>query len=436
MSTTASSSIVMDTQSILTRSDGTPFVVRAYRQWLVRQKKVSIPQQIRAIAAKRGAFACLFKKESGLYEGVFAKNPGFLLGESIQHYFREIHNLLFLETLPQRNETLLIVLQSGHVYLDALLPSSQINAQLEALTKESFSYQVVTSTDTPVHLPPPLVRSMEILREPLFPRLPALSLLQLAPVADLLRAEKFAPPPPPSSLSQRTSEKKYISFRISKKTLILSVITLLILSLLNLSAYSPRNTNKDAIMALPPEHTLLTVKNNALWQKQYLKLMNQYQISLMQYRLLKEKIAIAMAKKQIALINVQTKQLNNQRKVKTPKIPVSDASRIQPYSVDDIFLLELPPSNYTIELAHARTQKKLMHFAKAHRLEDKVMYPAVLHHGQPGYVLLYDHFNSQEEAAFALQHLPNSLRHGKIVLKSVGDIQQMIKVREQMSWSP
>lgn len=182
--------------SILTRDDGVQFVMQAYRELLTYKKKSLASQRTRDIAAQQGQFVRLFKKEAGQYEAVFSRDPGYLLGESVKHYFNEIQNLIFCESLSNTSDLLVVVIRTGSVYLDAIIPIKNLRHELLPLLTSPQGYQVITSGYVPLkenglHFPKELLSALETLDEPLLSRLPTLRTLQLLPLPLALRTERL-----------------------------------------------------------------------------------------------------------------------------------------------------------------------------------------------------------------------------------------------------
>ena len=103
-------------------------------------------------------------------------------------------------------------------------------------------------------------------------------------------------------------------------------------------------------------------------------------------------------------------------------------NRIQTYTLDEILLLELPPTAYSIELNSAYDKHNLMNFAKQNALGENAIYYTVRRDHKIWHVLLYSYFNTKAEAQAALEKFsPHMLNlHPKI--QSAVEIQQKIKV--------
>lgn len=186
--------------STLTQSDGTEFVMQAYREQLIAKKKSLISQRVRLLAEQHGQFVRLLKKRHDEYEAIFSRESGFLLGETIKYYFGQVQNLIFCEALPNSSDVLLVVIRGGNVHLDATIPSKNIRSELMPLLTAQQTYQVVISGTVPLTqkshengfvLPAECVHSFEALNAPLFPRLPAIRGLQLLTLPAALKAERL-----------------------------------------------------------------------------------------------------------------------------------------------------------------------------------------------------------------------------------------------------
>lgn len=184
--------------STLVRSDGTQFVMQAYRELLSATKKSQIVQEVRLLAEQQGQYVRLFKKAQNQYEAIFSTDPGCLLGESIWHYFGELENLIYCEALPDSAQILVVVVRSGSVYIDAQLLGSSLQSELLPLMTGDLKYRIITAGNVPLRkaesfgtfrFPKNLIESFETLDELLFHRLPSLKSLQLQPLPLALKSE-------------------------------------------------------------------------------------------------------------------------------------------------------------------------------------------------------------------------------------------------------
>lgn len=187
--------------STLVRSDGTQFVMQAYRELLSVTKRSQIVHEIRFLAEQQGQYTRLFKKGQNQYEAIFSTEPGYLLGESVWHYFGEPNNIIYCEALPDSAQILVVVVRSGSVYIDAQILGSSLQSELLPLMTGDFKYRIITSGNVPLRkaesfgtfrFPKDLIASFETLQVPLFPQLPALKSLQLQPLPLALKSEHLS----------------------------------------------------------------------------------------------------------------------------------------------------------------------------------------------------------------------------------------------------
>ena len=175
----------------LTRNDGVEFVIQAYRELTENGNKAALLQKIRALAEQHGRFVRLFKKENHYFEAVFSNEAGYLLGESVKHYFYQAQNLIFCEALEDLQHVLLVVVRDGEVYLDTIINKQLLRQELRLLISDQYQYQIFTHGDVPLIddpiLPPEKIISFEKLSDPLLPRLPTLKNLQLLPLPMALK---------------------------------------------------------------------------------------------------------------------------------------------------------------------------------------------------------------------------------------------------------
>lgn len=115
----------------------------------------------------------------------------------------------------------------------------------------------------------------------------------------------------------------------------------------------------------------------------------------------------------------------------TMKAPTTNAppKKIQSYTLDEILLLELPPSSYTIELKSSYNKAALEQLAEINNLGAKATYYSTLRGGKTWFTLVYDHFNTRKEAESELRQLPETLLQQKPQLQMVSTIQQAIKTQ-------
>ncbi len=192
--------------SILTRNDGTQFVVHTYRELLRNKKKSLLNQQIRHLADQHGQHVQLYKKKHGEYEAVFSRESGYLLGESVKQFFSSSNNLVFCESIANSQKILLIIIKSGSVFLDAIIPKEQLKTELLPLMAEKTAFEIITHGDIPLYKKPPetndedndavifpadITTSFDTLDRPLLPRLKTLNTFKLQPLHNALKSQRL-----------------------------------------------------------------------------------------------------------------------------------------------------------------------------------------------------------------------------------------------------
>jgi len=191
--------------SILTRNDGTQFVIQAYRELIKYTKKSTLIQRIQETAAEHQAqYVRLFKRRSGEYESVFSADAGLLLGESVKLFFPQYNNLIFCETIDESSQVLLIVIKDYDVFIDTVIPVEQLKNELLPLIAFQESFHIVIFGNIPLmhediqltenqfNFPAELVASYEKMTEALLPRLPVSERVRLLPLALALKSEHLS----------------------------------------------------------------------------------------------------------------------------------------------------------------------------------------------------------------------------------------------------
>ena len=109
--------------------------------------------------------------------------------------------------------------------------------------------------------------------------------------------------------------------------------------------------------------------------------------------------------------------------------PLSNEEKVasnKPYTIDEILLLELPPSNYTIQLANSNLTdlKKLI---DRFHLSPNAMLFHFQQNQQTQHVLLLGNYASKALAVSALTKLPTALQSLTPQVVSLNEIQQVMK---------
>lgn len=189
---------------ILRRDDGIQFALQPYRELLPPSKSSLLKNEIRMLAENHGEYAHIYKQPNGFTEGVFSRDPGFLLGEAIWQHFGKPTDLIYCEELKERNTVLLIVVRDGSVYLDTKVPASSLPDELASLVADRHHYQIFIYGDVPLSqtpepnkfsFDPSQIKLFQVLNESVFQRVKVDDSLQLEPLEFVLRGLRFGIPP-------------------------------------------------------------------------------------------------------------------------------------------------------------------------------------------------------------------------------------------------
>lgn len=179
---------------ILRREDGLQFIVHPYREVLRKARTGILKKRIRMLAKEHGSNLRVFKTFDDKIEIVLSRDAGFLLGESIWIYLNKPNNLIYCESLFERNHALMVVVRNGIVLVDAKIPYSAVVDELASLggiTNEK--YDIYTYGDVPLGKTKEFgadyfvfeekdIASFTILEEPLMAKLPVYETVQLQPL--------------------------------------------------------------------------------------------------------------------------------------------------------------------------------------------------------------------------------------------------------------
>jgi len=175
----------------LRRDDGIQFVIQSYRELLLGKRPSVLKRKIRSLAIKHGEYVRLFKQDVGRFDIVFSREPGYLLGETIWHYFGKPANMIFCEALPEKNQALLVIVRSSSVYLDTRTSFGNLIDEFASLALSNEKYIIYTYGNVPLSetrseecfaFEKNQVESFTHLTEPTFQKLIADPELQLQPL--------------------------------------------------------------------------------------------------------------------------------------------------------------------------------------------------------------------------------------------------------------
>lgn len=182
----------------ITREDGERFVIPSYRDVLSAKKDALLKREITLLSSTHGEYIALQRKNISQYEIAFSNEAGYLLGETVWHYFKRPQDLIYCEAIPNTSEAILIIVKSGSVYLDGSFPIESISEELLVFRTQQSHFEIYIYGDVPISEKPEgdkfaldssSVKSFTILEKPAFPQLPLVKAFQLQLVEAVLRAQ-------------------------------------------------------------------------------------------------------------------------------------------------------------------------------------------------------------------------------------------------------
>ena len=182
----------------ITREDGERFVIPSYRDVLSAKKPALLKKEVLLLSANYGEYITLQKKNITQYEAAFSPDAGYLLGESVWHYFKRPTDLIYCEATPNTTEAILVIVKSGSVYLDGSFPMDSIPDELVVFRTQQNNFDIYVHGDVPISQYPEegkfvldesSVKSFTVLPDSIFQTLPTLKTFQLRLVDTVLKAQ-------------------------------------------------------------------------------------------------------------------------------------------------------------------------------------------------------------------------------------------------------
>lgn len=182
------------------RDDGVRFVIPSYRDTLVAKQKSQLKNEILTLCESYGNFIAMQKKGISQYEVAFSPDTGYLLGESIWHYFKRPLDMIYCEAIPNTTEAILVIVKAGSVYLDGSFPMDIIPEELVIFLTQENNFEIYVYGDVPISETPEegkfsfegkSVKSFIVLDKPVFSTLPLLTIYQLRLVEQVLKEHKI-----------------------------------------------------------------------------------------------------------------------------------------------------------------------------------------------------------------------------------------------------
>jgi len=135
---------------ILKRDDGIQFATHAYRETITVKRPSLLRNEVQLLAQNHGENMRLFPLTNNQIEGVFSRDPGYLLGETIWHHFNAPADLIYCEALPEGNQALIVVVRNGRVYIDTKIAYDKIPEEFAPLVTRNNIFEIYVYGDVPV----------------------------------------------------------------------------------------------------------------------------------------------------------------------------------------------------------------------------------------------------------------------------------------------
>lgn len=180
----------------IAREDGEHFVIPSYRDVITARTLNLLKQQVLLLSSDYGEYVTIQRKSTEEYEVAFSPDTGYLLGETVWHYFKRPSDLIYCEALPNSSEAILVIVKSGSVYLDGTFPIDAIPDELVIFRTQKNNFEIYTYGDVPIAdepeegkfaFDPASVKSFNVLNKSAFEQLPLIKSFQLQLVNIALR---------------------------------------------------------------------------------------------------------------------------------------------------------------------------------------------------------------------------------------------------------
>lgn len=180
----------------ITREDGERFVIPAYRDEISAKNNSALRKEIITLSQSYGEYIAMQRKATLKYDIAFSPDAGYLLGESIWHYFKRPMDMIYCEAVPNTTEAILVIVKDGQVYLDGRFPVESIPEELIIFLTQKNQFEISIYGDVPIVREPAegkfsfdssSVKSFTELKDPIFPTLPLVKAYQLQLVEPTLK---------------------------------------------------------------------------------------------------------------------------------------------------------------------------------------------------------------------------------------------------------
>src|SRR3990167_80168 len=134
----------------ITREDGERFIIPSYRDVLSVKKQSLLRREVLLLASNYGEYATLQRKNADQYEVAFSPDPGYLLGETVWHYFKRPRDLIYCEAIPNTAEAILVIVKGGSVYLEGSFPIDTIPEELVIFQTQQNNFEIYIHGNVPI----------------------------------------------------------------------------------------------------------------------------------------------------------------------------------------------------------------------------------------------------------------------------------------------
>jgi len=181
----------------IAREDGEHFVIPSYRDVITAKSNSTLRKEILLLSSNYGEYITLQSKSAIQYEIAFSPDTGYLLGESVWHYFKRPLDMIYCEAIPNTTEALLVIVKDSSVYLDGSFPVDSIPEELIIFLTQKNNFKIYIYGDVPISQTPEpgkfsfeegSVSAFTKLDAPVFQTLPLVKAYQLQRVEQVLKA--------------------------------------------------------------------------------------------------------------------------------------------------------------------------------------------------------------------------------------------------------
>ncbi|HEU5281021.1 MAG TPA: hypothetical protein VFU82_03465 [Gammaproteobacteria bacterium] len=182
----------------ITREDGERFVIPSYRDVITAKNNAALKKEIITLSQSYGEYITMQHKAGVSYDVAFSPDLGYLLGESIWHYFKRPMDMIYCEAVPNTSEAIMVIVKEGGVYLDGRFPIDSIPEELIIFLTQKNNFDIFIYGDVPIAEQPAdgkfsfdagSVKSFTVLTDPVFPTLPLLKTYQFQLVEATLKRQ-------------------------------------------------------------------------------------------------------------------------------------------------------------------------------------------------------------------------------------------------------